>query len=119
MLEYYFAAMLARRQVGDLAYSALPDAPDQPPREDRRRGRNRPSQPPPAADHSQVPASVPAEVPIAVGSNGSSTWDPGPAGNGGSVARTAMAAWPLVKELFPELDQDLNAWETTHGWLYR
>jgi hypothetical protein len=25
----------------------------------------------------------------------------------------------LVKELFPNLDQELNAWETAHGWLYR
>ena len=32
---------------------------------------------------------------------------------------TAMAAWPLVKELFPQLDRELDAWEAECGWLYR
>ena len=25
----------------------------------------------------------------------------------------------LVKELFPQLDRELDAWEAEHGWLYR
>jgi hypothetical protein len=25
----------------------------------------------------------------------------------------------LCKELFAELDQELDAWEAEHGWLYR
>jgi len=25
----------------------------------------------------------------------------------------------LCKELFPQLDRELDAWEAEHGWLYR
>ena len=25
----------------------------------------------------------------------------------------------MVKELFPQLDRELDAWEAEHGWLYR
>jgi len=25
----------------------------------------------------------------------------------------------MCKELFPQLDQELDAWEAEHGWLYR
>jgi len=25
----------------------------------------------------------------------------------------------MCKELFPQLDQQLDAWEAEHGWLYR
>jgi hypothetical protein len=115
MLEYYLAAMFSRGQAGDLAYSALPDAPVQVHRDDRRRGRKRRSQLSSPADRIQAPA----DAPVAAGSNGSSTWDPCPCRQWGVCREDRHGCVAQVKELFPDLDQELDAWETAHDWLYR
>jgi hypothetical protein len=119
MLEYFFAAMFSRGQAGDLAYSALPDAPVQAHREDRRRGGKRRGQLSSPADRSQASASAPADAPVAAGSNGSSTWDPCPCPQWGVCREDHHGCLAQVKELFPDLDQELDAWEAAHDWLYR
>ena len=40
-----------------------------------------------------------------------------PAGGVARGDRHGCAA--LVKELFPQLDQELDQWEAAYGWLYR
>jgi hypothetical protein len=119
MLEYYLAIMLGRGQPGHVAFSELPKAPAQPAGEDRRRGRARRTQPSSPADHSQAPASAPADALLAAGSNGPATWDPCPCRQWGVCHEGRHGCPALVKELFPDLDRELDAWEIAHGWLYR
>jgi hypothetical protein len=49
----------------------------------------------------------------------SSEWDPCPCGRWGVVRADRHGCVALVKELFAELDRELDAWEAEHGWLYR
>jgi hypothetical protein len=91
MFQHYLAALLGLMQAQDLAYSAPPDAPVQP-----------------------APAGPPA-----AGANGSSEWDPCPCRQWGVARADRHGCVALVKELFPQLDRELDAWEAEHGWLYR
>jgi hypothetical protein len=114
MLNDYLAALIAHRHYHGLARSALPDAPVRP--DPNRRGTDpdhRAQVPPPATDR------VEADVPC--GSTGH-------ARPGGAVVTCPCGAWQsaaddvvldLCRHLFPDLDEQLDAWERTHGWLYR
>jgi hypothetical protein len=53
------------------------------------------------------------------GPDGPSEWDPCPCGRWGVVRADRHGCVALVTELYPELDQELDAWEAAHGWLYR
>ena len=117
MLEYYFAALCSRGQTPDLAHSALPDAPVRPKRLERRPGRDRPKPAPPSPDLSQ--ALAPAETPVAAGPNQSTTWDPCPCRQWGVARGDRHGCVAMCRELFPEVDQALDAWEAEYGWLYR
>jgi hypothetical protein len=117
MLEHYFAALCSLGQTPDLAHSALPDAPVQPERPQRRPGRNRRKPAPPPPSLSQ--ALAPAETPIAAGPNQSTTWDPCPCRQWGVARADRHGCLAMCRELFPELDQALDAWEAEHGSLYR
>jgi hypothetical protein len=119
MLEYYLIALLSRGQVGDLASSALPDAPVRPHREGRLPGRDRRSRRPSPTDHGQVTVPSPADTPVAARPDGPPEWDPCPCGQFGVSREDRHGCAARVKELFPLLDQELDAWEAAHGWLYR
>ena len=116
MLEY-FAALFSLAGGRDLARSALPDAPVRPYREGRRRGRNRRKPVPPPPNLSR--ALAPTGAPVAAGPNGSSEWNPCLCGRWGVAREDRHACLALIKELLPQLDQELDAWEAEHGWLYR
>ena len=90
MFEQYLAALLGLRRAQDLAYSAQLDTPVQPALAD-----------PPA------------------GANGSSEWDPCPCRQWGVARYDRHGCVAMCKELFPQLDRELDAWEAEHGWLYR
>jgi hypothetical protein len=49
----------------------------------------------------------------------SSDWDPCPCGRWGVARADRHGCVALVKELFPQLDWELDAWEAAFGWLYR
>ena len=53
------------------------------------------------------------------GANGSSEWDPCPCRQWGVARYDRHGCVALCKELFPQLDRELDAWEAEHGWLYR
>jgi hypothetical protein len=108
MLEHYFAALIALRQTRGLAHSALPDAPVRPDRKDRGTDPNRRSQPPP-----------PADPHVAGGPKRFSPWDPCPCGWWGVSREDRHGCAALVKELFPELDRELDDWDAAYGALYR
>jgi hypothetical protein len=97
MLEHYFAALFRLGQAHDLAHSVLPDAPVQPQRVE----------------------AAPAGPPVPAGPNGSSEWDPCPCRQWGVARSDRHGGVATCKELFPQLDQELDAWEAEHGWLYR
>jgi hypothetical protein len=113
MLEY-FAALFSLAGGRDLARSALPDAPVRPYREDRTTDPNRRSQEP--ASPTDTAGAAPA---VATGPNGSSEWNPCPCGRWGVARKARHGCVAMCKELFPQLDQELDAWEAEHGWLYR
>jgi hypothetical protein len=97
MFEHYLAALLSlRRGWGDLAYSALPDAPVQP-----------------------VPEDPTAEPAVVAGPTGSSEWDPCPCRRWGVVRADLHGCVALVRELFPEVERELDAWDAAYGRLYR
>lgn len=96
MFEHYLAALLSLGHGRALALSALPDAPAQPHRPDG-----------------------PAEPAVAAAPGEPSEWDPCPCGRWGVVRTDHHGRVALVRELFPQLDQELDAWEAEHGWLYR
>ncbi|HEV2928218.1 MAG TPA: hypothetical protein VGW74_05970, partial [Propionibacteriaceae bacterium] len=100
------------------AHSALPDAPVQPQREGRKTDPNRRSQEP-ASPTETVEAAAPTDQPVAAGPNGSSQWDPCPCKQWGVCREDRHGCVARCKELFPQLDQELDAWEAEHGWLYR
>ena len=58
-------------------------------------------------------------LPDAAGPDESSEWDPCPCGRWGVARADRHGCVALVRELFPQLDRDLDAWEAAHGWLYR
>jgi hypothetical protein len=117
MFEHYLAALIGLSQAQDLAYSALPDAPVQPHQEGRKAERDRRrSQPAPPAG---AAAAAPAHRPVAAGPDGSSPWDPCPCGWWGITRGDRHGCVALAKELFPQLDQELDRWEAAYGWLYR
>lgn len=105
MFEYFYAALF-RQFKEDLALPVLPDAPVRPYREGRK------------ADRNQRPLS-PAAPPVAAGPDESSMWDPCPCRQWGVCRADLHGCAALCKELFPELDQELDAWDAEHGWLYR
>jgi hypothetical protein len=98
MLEFYYA-LFSLGEARDLARSALPDAPVRP-------GGRRSREPAPA----DPPAAGPTE---------SWEWDPCPCRQWGVAREDRHGCAALAKELFPELDRELDAWEAEHGWLYR
>jgi len=110
MLEY-FAALFGLADGRDLARSALPDAPVRSHREDRAADPNRRSQ--------EVSPTDSVESAPAAGLNGSSRWNPCPCGRCGVAREDRHGCVAMCKELFPQLDQELDAWEAEHGWLYR
>jgi hypothetical protein len=67
--------------------------------------------------HSALPDA--AEAPVAAGPNGSTEWDPCPCRQWGVARSDRHGCVAMCKELFPQLDQELDAWEAEHGWLYR
>jgi hypothetical protein len=110
MFEYYYAALFSRALKSDLAWSALPDAPVRPDRRDRSHDRRSPADP--------GKARTPAQ-PVAAGPNESSRWDPCPCGQWGVCRADLHGCAALCRELFAELDRELDAWDAAHGWLYR
>lgn len=57
--------------------------------------------------------------PAPAGANGSSEWDPCPCRQWGVARDDRHGCVAMCKELFPQLDAELDAWEAEHGWLYR
>jgi hypothetical protein len=115
MLEYYYAAMFGLGPARGLVHSALPHAPVQPEREDHPTARGRRQEP-------ASPAGTTAEVaaaPAAAEPEGPEGWDPCPCGQWGVDRSDHHGCLALCQELFPQLDQELDAWEAAHGWLYR
>lgn len=117
MLEYYFAALFTLGDARGLARSALPDAPVQPHCDGRTTGPGRRG-PEPASPAGTVEAAA-ADPPVAAGPNGSFGWDPCPCGKWGVCREDRHGCVALCRELFPQLDRELDAWEAEHGWLYR
>jgi hypothetical protein len=117
MLEHYFVALFRLGQAHGLAHSALPNAPVRPQREDRSSDRNRGKSP--ASPSGTVEAAAPAGPPAPAGPDGSAGWDPCPCGQWGVCREDRHGCLALCKELFPQLDRELDAWEAEHGWLYR
>jgi hypothetical protein len=66
-----------------------------------------------------VAATAPADPPVAVGPNASSEWHLCPCGRWEVCREDRHGCVAMCKELFPQLDQELDAWEAEHGWLYR
>ena len=66
-----------------------------------------------------VSRAAPADPPVVAGPNGSSQWDPCPCRQWGVARYDRHGCVALCKELFPQLDRELDAWEAEHGWLYR
>jgi hypothetical protein len=118
MLEHYLATLFRLGQPRDLAHSALPDAPVQPQRAGRKTDPNRRSQKP-ASPTDTVEAAAPADPPVAAAPNGPSEWDPCPCRQWGVARNDRHGCVAMCKELLPQLDQELDAWEAEHGWLYR
>jgi hypothetical protein len=118
MLKHHVAALLSLGQTPDLAHSALPDAPVRPQREGRKTDVDRQRQKP-ASPTDTVAAVAPADPPAASGSTGSSEWDSCPCRQWGVCRVDRHGCVALVRELFPQLDRELDAWEAEHGWLYR
>jgi hypothetical protein len=121
MLEHYFAALFGLGRTRGLAHSALPDAPVRPPREGRRTDLELRSQEPASAP--DIVETAPADPPVAAepdeSSDESSEWDPCPCGTWGVCLADRHGCVAMCKELFRQLDQELDAWEAEHGWLYR
>ena len=117
MFEQYLTALLSLRQPHDLAFSALPDAPVHQIDGQGKAARDRrsPEQPSPA----DAAEAVPADRPVAAGSTGPSEWDPCPCRQWGVDRGDRHGCVALVKDLFPQLDQELDAWEAAYGRLYR
>jgi hypothetical protein len=96
VLEQYFIALFGGRTPGG-GGAARPAAPGPPPRA----------------------GAAPAGPPLAAGPNRSSEWDPCPCGKWGVARSDRHGCVALCKELLPQLDQELDAWDAEHGWLYR
>jgi hypothetical protein len=119
MLEHFhFAALFNLGRTPDLAYLALPDAPVRPRHEGRKTDPHR-RDPEPTSTADTVEAAAPADPPVAAGPNGSSEWDPCPCKQWGVCRADRHGCVAMCMELFPQLDQELDAWEAEHGWLYR
>ena len=118
MFEHYFAVLFRLGQTRGLAHSALPDGPVQPGRKGRKTDPNRRSQKP-ASPSGTVEVAAPTDTPVAAGPNESSEWDPCPCKQWGVCRTDRHGCVAICKELFPQLDQELDAWEAEHGWLYR
>jgi hypothetical protein len=61
---------------------------------------------------------APAE-PSAADPDESTRWDPCPCGRWGVCRADLHGCAALCKDLFPEVDRELDAWDAAHGWLYR
>ena len=118
MFEHYFAVLFRLGQTRGLAHSALPDGPVQPGRKGRKTDPNRRRQKP-ASPTGTVEVAAPTDTPVAAGPNESSEWDPCPCKQWGVCRTDRHGCVAICKELFPQLDQELDAWEAEHGWLYR
>jgi hypothetical protein len=114
MFEHYLAALFGLRQMQDLAYSALPDAPVQPDRGAKRGRRSRA----PASPAGAAEAAAHADPPAAE-ADGSSERDLCPCRQWGVTRGDRHGRVAMCKELFSQLDQELDAWEAAYGWLYR
>jgi hypothetical protein len=60
-----------------------------------------------------------AALPGAAGPDESPEWDPCPCGRWGVARADRHGCVAQVTELFPQLDQELDAWEAAYGSLYR
>jgi hypothetical protein len=118
MLNDYLAALIARWHTrGNLARSALPDAPVQPDGKHCKGDQDRPTQVPPRRT-GRVEAGAPPGAPQPARADGSS-WLRCPCGED-CPGRTASDSWlALCQHLLPQLDHELDAWDHAHGWLYR
>jgi hypothetical protein len=113
----YLAALIARWYFRSLAPSALPDAPVQPEPKRRDTDQDRRTQVPPRHPD-QAETSAPPGSPAPARQDGS-WWVRCPCGKWG-LSREDRGPWlALCRHLFPGLDQELDAWESAHGWLYR
>ena len=117
MFEHCFAVLFSLGQTLGFAHPALPDGQVQPEREGRKTDPNRRSEEP--ASPTTVEAAAPTDPPVAAGPNESSEWDPCPCKQWGVCRADRHGCVAICKELFPQLDQELDAWEAEHGWLYR
>ena len=66
-----------------------------------------------------APTDTPVQPALADGPNGSSEWAPCPCRQWGVARYDRHGCVAMCKELFPQLDRELDAWEAEHGWLYR
>jgi hypothetical protein len=117
MLEHYIAALFSLGQTPDLAHSALPDAPVRPEPKRPKSGRNRRGREP--LPPTGTVEAAPADPPPAAGPDESFEWDPCPCREWGVARGDGHGCVAMCKERFPQLDQELDAWEAEHGWLYR
>jgi hypothetical protein len=120
MMEYYLAALLIirrqadeRRQMDGLAYSALPHAAMQHHRKRRLRFRNRCNGPSSCGD-----AVVAARGSVASGSDEAVALIPCPCPHMGVSRQDRHGCVARMKEIFQDLDKELDAWEAANGWLY-
>jgi hypothetical protein len=116
MLNDYVAALIAHWHSRGLARSALPDAPVRP--DPKHRGTDQDDRP-------QVPPRGTDRVEPDGPSDSTGNARPGgslvicPCGGWQSTSADDDAVLDLCRHLFPHLDEQLDAWERTHGWLYR
>jgi hypothetical protein len=116
MLNDYVAALIAHWRSRDLARSALPNAPVRPdPKERGTDQDDRPQVPPRGSD--RVEPDVASGWPVHARPGGSSVTCP--CGDWRSTRAHDDAVLDLCRHLFPQLDEQLDAWERSHGWLYR
>jgi hypothetical protein len=116
MLNDYVAALIAHWHSRGLARLALPDAPVRP--DPKHRGTDhddRPQVPPRRTD--RVEPDVPSGWPVHARPGGSLVICP--CGDWQSTRADDDAVVDLCRHLFPDLDEQLDAWERIHGWLYR
>jgi hypothetical protein len=67
----------------------------------------------------QAPDLAYTALPGAARPDESSDWDPCPCGRWGVARADRHGCVALVRELFPQLERELDAWEAAYGWLYR
>jgi hypothetical protein len=118
MFDHYMAAMFSLSHARDVARSALPDAPVEPYPGRRHTDKDRRSQVP-LQRTDGVDAQAPLASPNLTRSGSSSGRVACPCGEWGVPGDERDGWLSLCRHLYPQLDQELNAWEQANGWLYR